>query len=79
MIQKIKTVWKHMISETKKSALKSILEESSFDVNDEIYVKQTWIWGGRIPEAYQKKVLEIFQNEMKIQNEKLNAQITAKA
>lgn len=66
----IKKLWKLMLSETKKETLQSILNEEAFDVNDEIYVKQTWIYALRIPEKYKPRVLEIFQNSLKIQNEK---------
>ncbi|MDB0602128.1 hypothetical protein PL373_13415 [Tenacibaculum maritimum] len=70
MTESIKNLWKRMLPETKKEAVQCILTESEFDVSDEIYVKQTWIWGARIPEKHQEKVVEIFQKALKSQSDK---------
>ncbi len=64
----IKSLWDKMLPGTRRGALNAILNEDGFNVNDVIYIKQTWIWGGRTPEKHQAKVVEIFQNALKIQS-----------
>ena len=66
--ESIKKYWDQMLPSTRKEAMNSILNENDFDVTDVIYVKQTWIWGGRVPKNHQAKVVEIFQNALKIQS-----------
>lgn len=67
MKNNIKNLWKQMLTETRKTVIESILNDPEFEVTDPIYVKQTWIWGERTPEKYQPRVVEIFQNAIKIQ------------
>lgn len=77
MIENIKTLWGLMLKETKKSVIKAMIEHGELNVTDEIYIKQTWIWSGRIPEECQSIVLGIFQNALRAQNEKINSSIEA--
>ena len=65
----IKKYWDQMLPATRKKAMQRILNESSFDVTDVIYVKQTWIWGGRVPVKHQARVVEIFQSALKHQSD----------
>lgn len=71
MIENIKTLWALMLKETKNEAVKALSKEESFKVSDEIYIRQTWISKGNIPETCQERVVEIFQNCLKAQNEKI--------
>ena len=65
----IKKYWDQMLPVTRKKAMQRILNESSFDVTDVIYIKQFWIWGGRVPLKHQARLIEIFQNALKQQSD----------
>ena len=63
----IKSLWDKMLPGTRRGALSAILNEDEFNVTDIIYVKQTWIWGGRTPQSHQAKVIKIFKYALQIQ------------
>ncbi len=51
----------------------NLLEEAlaclkkEFNVNDRKWVKNEWIIGGRIPEAFQEKIVALFQKLLRKQ------------
>jgi len=68
MIDDIKSLWGMMTPETKQSVEKEVFEE--FDVNSVMYFRQHWLYKEKMPEDYQERIHEIFQNAMLIQHKK---------
>lgn len=60
MTNNITSLFKKMNTSTQEEALSYVKKE--FNVQDRRMVKNEWILGGRIPESYQKRIVEIFQN-----------------
>lgn len=67
MIENIKNMWNIMISETKEQAVNAIMEEFG---RSKVATKQNWIYQGMIPEEHQPRVVEIFQNCLKQQEQR---------
>lgn len=63
MTENIKRLFQQMDHATRKKALTCLLDE--FNVKRRKWVKNEWIIGGRIPEAYQERIVELFQNLLK--------------
>ena len=69
----IKSLWDKMLPDTRRGALNAILNEDEFNVTDVIYLKQTWVWGGRTPQKHQAKVIEIFNYALETQSDNARA------
>ena len=63
-------MWGIMIPETRDQAVTILMEESG---RKKVSIKQRWIWEGMIPEEFQPRVVEIFQNCLKQQEERSRA------
>lgn len=59
-----------MNDETRQEALNCLMAE--FQQESTKYIRKNWIIGGRIPEAYQEKIVLIFQNLLRTQIYKVN-------
>ena len=70
MTENIKQMFSKMNDETRQEALQCLLEE--FDEKSTKYIQKNWIIGGRIPEEYQEKIVQIFQNFLRIQIYRIN-------
>ena len=60
MTDNIRGLYKRMNQNTKEEALVCLKKE--FNLQNRKLVKNEWIKGGRIPEAYQGRTVELFQN-----------------
>lgn len=76
MKTKIRQLWDMMLRNTRKEAIKAIIDEPTFSVSDEGYIKQWWIYKGAIPEDCQERTLEIFQESLKNQAKRLEKVIS---
>ena len=65
MTDNIKRLFKQMNNSTKEEAIACLKKE--FNVNDRKWVVNEWITGGRIPEAFQGKIVELFQKLLRKQ------------
>lgn len=70
MMEKIKSRWAVMLTETKKSATERAMEQ--FGLTSEVAFKQNWIYLGRVPEEHQEGLLDIFEEELEKQRNELN-------
>ena len=57
-----------MDHDTKEEALACLKDE--YGLQNRKLVKKEWIKGGRIPEAYQERIVEMFQNLLRKQHVK---------
>ena len=69
MTENIKGMFKQMNDFTREDALKCLMLE--FDIESPKLIKNKWIIGGRIPEANQARTVEIFQNLLRQQEERI--------
>lgn len=60
MTDNIRRLYRQMEEATREEALACLQKE--FTVKDRKFVKNVWIIGGRIPEGYQGKIVEMFQS-----------------
>ena len=60
MIDNIRRLFKQMNQSTREEALLCLKDE--FQLQSGKLVEKEWIIGGRIPEAYQGRTVELFQN-----------------
>lgn len=65
MTENIRRLFKQMNDSTREEALTCLKKE--FNVKERKLVKNEWIIGGRIPEAYQERIVELFQNLLRNQ------------
>ncbi len=65
MTDNIRRLFKQMNHNTKEEALVCLKKE--FNLQSRKLVKNEWIIGGRIPEAYQGRTVELFQNLLRKQ------------
>ncbi len=65
MTDNIRRLFKQMTHATKEEALVCLKNE--FNLRSRKLVKNEWIMGGRIPEAYQGKTVELFQTLLRKQ------------
>jgi len=65
MTDNIRRLYKQMNHNTKKEALACLKKE--FNLQSRKLVKNEWILGGRIPEIYQERTVELFQNLLRKQ------------
>lgn len=65
MTDNIKRLFKQMNESTKEEAIACLKKE--FNVNDRKWVVNEWIKAGRIPEAFQEKIVELFQKLLRKQ------------
>ena len=65
MTDNIRRLFKQMNHNTKEEALLCLKKE--FNLHSRKLVKNEWIIGGRIPEAYQGRTVELFQNLLRKQ------------
>jgi len=68
MISNIKQLWERMLPETKRAAVEVL--KSEFDLINTAFVRQTWISSGAIPIDKQKRVIDLFVQIVKQQEEK---------
>ena len=59
MTDNIKHLFQQMNESTKEEAIACLKED--FNVHNRKWVMNEWIKGGRIPEFYQEKIVEVFQ------------------
>lgn len=69
MTENIKRMFKQMNDLTREDALTCLMLE--FNLKSTKGIKNKWIIGGRIPEADQARTVEIFQNLLRQQEEKI--------
>ena len=69
MTENIKGMFKQMNDFTREDALSCLMLE--FDIKSPKLIKNNWIIGGRIPEANQARTVEIFQNLLRQQEERI--------
>ena len=50
---------------TRQEALECLMAE--FKIDSAKFIRKNWIIGGRIPEEYQEKIVQIFQSLLRIQ------------
>lgn len=60
MTDNIRRLFKQMNERTREEALSCLKNE--FNLKSRKLLKNEWIIGGRIPEAYQERTVELFQN-----------------
>ena len=65
MTDNIRGLYKRMNQNTKEEALVCLKKE--YNVQSRKLVKNEWIKAGRIPEAYQGRIVELFQNLLRKQ------------
>jgi len=68
MISNIKQLWERMLPETKREAVEIL--KSEFYLINTAFVRQTWISSGAIPIDKQEKVLRMFVQIVKQQEQK---------
>ncbi len=68
MTENIRRLFKLMDHSTKEEALVCLKYESGLQSRKSI--KSEWIMGGRMPEAYQERTVEMFQNLLRKQQAK---------
>jgi len=59
-----------MLPETKRLAVERL--KSEFDLISTVFVRQTWISGGAIPDDEQKRVLEMFVEILEYQEREIS-------
>ncbi len=59
MTENIKSMFSKMNDETRAEAIKCLRKE--FNLDSSTRIKNTWLIGGRIPPAYQERIVHIFQ------------------
>lgn len=69
MTENIKRMFKKMNDFTREDALTCLMLE--FNLNSTKGIKNKWIIGGRIPEDNQARTVEIFQNLLRQQEERI--------
>lgn len=67
MIDNIKTLFARLINKNKSLVFQALADEFKLNI---VYVKQEYIWKGKIPEHRQARVLEVVQNTLKQQEAK---------
>ncbi|MDP5061541.1 MAG: hypothetical protein NWP64_06435 [Maribacter sp.] len=65
MTENIKQMFSKMNDETRDEAL--LLLKSEFNLDSAKFIKKNWIIGGRIPEENQERIVQIFQNLLRVQ------------
>ncbi|MGO4918205.1 hypothetical protein [Maribacter spongiicola] len=65
MTENIKQMFSKMNDETRDEAL--LLLKSEFNLESAKFIKKNWIIGGRIPEENQERIVQIFQNLLRVQ------------
>ncbi len=60
MTDNIRRLFRQMDESTREEALACVKNE--FNVKNRKLVKNAWIIGGRIPESFQGRIVEMFQN-----------------
>ncbi|WP_423998074.1 hypothetical protein [Maribacter sp. IgM3_T14_3] len=65
MTENIKQMFSKMNDETRDEAL--LLLKSEFNLESVKFIKKNWIIGGRIPEENQERIVQIFQNLLRVQ------------
>lgn len=65
MTENIKQMFSNMNDETRDEAL--LLLKSEFNLESAKFIKKNWIIGGRIPEENQERIVQIFQNLLRVQ------------
>ncbi|TDT47139.1 hypothetical protein CLV90_1210 [Maribacter spongiicola] len=65
MTENIRQMFSKMNDETREEAL--LLLKSEFNLESTKFVKKNWIIGGRIPEENQERIVQIFQNLLRVQ------------
>ena len=70
MTENIKQMFSKMNDETRQEALECL--QAEFNEKSTKHIKKNWIIGGRIPEEHQEKIVQIFQNFLRIQIYRIN-------
>ena len=70
MTDNIRRMFKQMNESTREEALLCLKDE--FQLQSRKLVKNEWIIGGRIPETYQERTVELFQNLLRKQGVSAN-------
>ena len=70
MTDNIRRLFKQMNESTREEALVCLKDE--FQLKSRKLVKNEWIIGGRIPEAYQERTVELFQTLLRKQGVSAN-------
>jgi hypothetical protein len=65
MTDNIRRLFKQMDHKTKEEALVCLKKE--FNLQSRKLIKNEWIMSGRIPDAYQARTVELFQNLLRKQ------------
>ena len=65
MTGNIKSMFSKMNDTTRQEALECLMAE--FKIDSAKFIRKNWIIGGRIPEEYQEKIVQIFQSLLRIQ------------
>ena len=60
MTDNIKRLFEQMNEPTKEEAITCIMKE--FNVTNRSWITNEWLMGGRIPEAFQERIVELFQS-----------------
>ena len=59
MTENIQLMFSKMSDETRDKAIKHLKEE--LNLNSETKIQNTWLIGGRVPEEYQERTVNLFQ------------------
>ncbi|MDO1513685.1 hypothetical protein Q2T41_13560 [Maribacter confluentis] len=70
MTENIKLMFSKMNDETRQEALECLMTE--FHQESTKKIQKNWIIGGRIPEEHQPRIVQIFQNLLRVQIFKTN-------
>lgn len=66
MTDNIRRLFKQMNHDTREEALACLKKE--YNIQSRKLIKNEWVIGGHIPEAYQGRIVELFQNLLRTQS-----------
>ncbi len=78
MRKELKILWDRMQPITKTRAVSAIVANPEFSVTSIEYVKQVWIWGGKMPKEKEKMVQKVFQRALYEELEETKRIITSR-